>query len=150
MNDNQVHILTIYSEDSIGRDIRKLLDIVHYELHKEVKWWIERLDCTGREAQDICNQANQPGGMIIRSDELQDVAEKFDQVFDGIFVCFQDNILEVDKSLIQFKVASSLLAVEVIEDTHIDTYIRSEKIKLKIMQEFNRVSENNLQDYFPS
>jgi hypothetical protein len=145
---DEVFVLTIHTTEAINPDLDlyPILETLGAAFVTNLTWGIERIDCTGPEAQDMCNavDASPKRQILLSGNDLFQIAPKFMQVIEGYFAGYsseQDasDFLESDWYAVPFADSRAQIAIRVLDGSWFEVYLRSKALGEQLARSFKDV-----------
>ncbi|CAG0926681.1 hypothetical protein TFLX_00179 [Thermoflexales bacterium] len=148
---NRVFVLSVYSSETAFIDLKDLLAALEQETITQLFWGIGWLDWLGEvDAINFNNELDRSRvrRVIISGARLMELSRQVWQTLEGVFVGYFSEVdatefMHTNWSLTRFANSSAQVAIEAIDGSYFDVYLRSSAMMDHLAQVFKRVQRQD-------
>jgi hypothetical protein len=153
---DEAFLVTIHTTETINPDLDlyPILDTLGADFVTGLIWGVEHIDCTGPEAQDLCNAvvASPKRRILMSGNHLLQIAPKFMQVIEGYFAGYSSerdatDFLESDWYSVPFAESRAQIAIRVQDGSWFEVYLRDKALGERLARSFKGVQWEDPANY---
>jgi hypothetical protein len=157
LSNSAVWVVSIHDAATQGYlsvDVKDILGCLGSSI-EDYSWVITELDCTGEEAQSLCDavESRRGRGLVLSADELLAAAQKFKQTIDAKILgipkrAYSQQELDLISDLWSFPQTQAQLAILAVDSSFFEVFTKDYNQVRLLRKCFKDVREEDSQNYF--